>query len=50
MKVVQLHELWSSRKKVERSICLGLVVAARQIRLDKKILNLTENMVNPRFN
>ena len=32
--------LWSSRKKLERSICLGLVVAARQSRVGSKNPNL----------
>ena len=34
------HQMWSSRKKRERSICLGLVVAARQSCLGRKFLNL----------
>ena len=32
--------MWSSRKKLERSLCLGLVVAARQSRVGSKFLNL----------
>ena len=34
------HQMWSSRKKRERSICLGLVVAARQSRVGSKFPNL----------
>ena len=32
--------MWLSRKKLERSICLGLVVAARQSRVGSKFPNL----------
>ena len=38
--LIQILSLWYSRKKLERSICPGLVVAARQSRVGSKFLNL----------